>query len=715
MTHRRDVEGLRAVAVLAVLLYHFGVPGVGGGYVGVDVFFVISGFLITSLLVADRTDTGRVSFATFYARRARRLLPISTVVLVATVFASMVWLPTTRLPDVADDVKAAAMFAVNLLFAHRGTDYLTAGLDPSPLQHYWSLAVEEQFYMLWPALIAAVTIGARNVRRRTTWAMGTVVAASFLASALLTAEQPSWSYFGLHTRAWELGVGALLACAAPTIVRWPANLRAALGWLGLAGVGTAVAVYGDVITFPGWAAALPVLATAAVIAAGDDAPRGPTVLLRHRPFQVVGARSYSLYLWHWPALIIAEGHLLRPLSATEKVAVAGLVVMLAEIGFRFVENPVRRSRRLAARPAMSMLVGATLVGTSALGGVALATHRAEVSTGVVATTPALPTSTLPTTTTDVPDSAPATDAVTTSTLPQPPAPIDMHGLTAIPAVVEALATVVAPDNLRPGLGAANGDVPPIYDSGCHQFSTPRIRTDCTFGPSDAGVTIALWGDSHAAQWFTPLATMASANGWRLLSLTQGSCSFLDITVYDRKNHREFGNCAPWRDAVRQYLRDEGVDVLFVSQHYGLLDADTQQAISPQRWADALPAFIDALRADGIEPVVIGDSPNPPTTVPDCVAERRRHTDECGAPQYDRDDLAVAEAIRAATSAARVGFVEPGEWMCGDDGRCPAIIGDILVYRDNNHLSETAAAWLSPLFEATVAPFVRDWVAYAVSR
>ena len=603
MTHRRDVEGLRAIAVLAVLLYHFGVPGLGGGFVGVDVFFVISGFLITSLLVHARTTTGRVSFVHFYARRARRLLPISAVVIALTALASAIWLPATRLGDVADDVKAAALFGANLLFAHRGTDYLTAGLDPSPLQHYWSLAVEEQFYLVWPALIALVTIGARSVRRRTTWAMSVLVVASFVASGLLTTRQPSWSYFGLHTRAWELGIGALIACAAPSITRIPVTIRAATGWMGLVGIVGAAVAYGDVVTFPGWAAALPVLATAAVIASGDDSRLGPTWLLRRRPLQVIGARSYSLYLWHWPVLIIAEGHLLRSLNLVEKIAAAALAVVLAEIGFRTVENPIRRSTSLARRPVLSTAMGGLLVCVGLVTGLALATQHPSLSTGVLAEAPELPVATTAAPTTAPPSTTTDTSAAaTTSTLPPAPLPIDMHDIPALAAVVDALASDVAPDNLRPSLGTASGDAPPIYASGCHQFSTPNIRTDCVFGDPNGTVTIALWGDSHAAQWFTPLDSIARTHGWRLLSLTQGSCSFLDITVYDRKNNREFGNCAPWREAARAYMVEQQVSVVFVSQHYGLLDTDTKQAIAPQRWSDSLPTFIDDMRASGIEPI-----------------------------------------------------------------------------------------------------------------
>ncbi len=225
MQHRKDIEGLRAIAIVAVLLFHFGVPGFDGGFVGVDIFFVISGYLITSLLIHERITTGRVSIRDFYARRARRLLPISATVLAVTAFTAAIWLEPTRLSSLANDILAAAAFSVNFVFAHRGTDYLQAAMQPSALQHYWSLAVEEQFYMVWPALIALVTFGGKRVRHKVAIAMGAIVVLSFLASASLTGSQPSWSYFGLHTRAWELGLGALLVALAPATSRIPAATR----------------------------------------------------------------------------------------------------------------------------------------------------------------------------------------------------------------------------------------------------------------------------------------------------------------------------------------------------------------------------------------------------------------------------------------------------------------------------------------------------------
>lgn len=710
--YRSDIEGLRALAVAAVLLYHFGVPGVGGGFVGVDVFFVISGFLITSLLVEERTRTGHVSIKRFYARRARRLLPISTTVIIATAVAGVIWLPATRLNDLAEEVRAAAIFAANLLFADRGTDYLTVTLV-SPLQHYWSLAVEEQFYLLWPGLIALVTLGARNVRHRIAWAMGVIIICSFVASALLTERSPSWSYFGLHTRAWELGIGALLACLTATTDAVLPRLRAALGWVGLAGIAASVVTFGAVDIFPGYAVALPVLSTAAVLIAGDRTPGSPaTVLLRHKPLQYVGTRSYSLYLWHWPVLVIAEGHLLRSLTFMEKLVAIGAVLALSEVGFRAIEQPVRQSRALVRRPVVSLAMGGALVALGVSAAATLASYRPDLSTGVVAAAPLVEVTT-PTLATTSPD---VVDATTTTAAPTPPKPIVTVGARALQAVVDALEQTVVPDNLRPSLRWARQDAPPTYGDGCHEFRNSHVQTDCIFGDLNGDITIALWGDSHAAQWFTPLNNIATERGWRLVSLTQGTCAFIDVLTYDLINNRPLSNCSPWRDGVRQRMRDEGVDVVLVSQTYGLIAADDKQHFDVQHWRDNLPALIESLRADGIEPIVIADTPDPASGVPDCIAHHRHNITACASTMYNSSDVPIVEQIRAISTAVGVSYIEPGEWLCDDDGQCPAIIGDILAYRDSEHLSDTIAAWLTPVMDAVVGPFVEDLMRYrALSR
>ena len=719
MEHRRDIEGLRALAVIAVIAYHAGVPLTGGGFVGVDVFLVISGFLITSLLLTEWDGSGRISLTRFYARRARRLLPISAAVLAATGLASVIWLEPTRLDELGVDILAASGFAVNLVLAGRGTDYLAAELAPSAIQHYWSLAVEEQFYVLWPALIL---IALRLGRRTAVGAVVALTAASALASALLTGQLPTWSYFGLHTRAWELGLGALLAVALTATRRAPENLRAGLGWIGLVAIGIAIATFDRVEHFPGTWAALPVIGAALVLISGDDNPRGVARLLRLSPLQWAGSRSYSLYLWHWPALVIGAAAIGREPGPLATVALVATSIALAEIGFRLIENPIRRSPRLARRSGLSLTVGAGLLAVGAVVGLAVSNVDTTTRTGVIAAAPepapALPEVTEPEAeppegepatvfssandepTASVEATATTTTSTTSSTTVPPPTPADAI---ALDAIADALGARVVPDNLRPSLLEANRDTSPLYGTGCHQYLEERAAQGCVFGDPDGDITVAIWGDSHAAQWFSAIDLIAEQRGWRLVSITQGGCPVIDVLTWNRSGDAVFDHCAPWRDNVLDRFAEEEVDVVLLGQHYGLLDADSRGAVSASVWAEQLPALLDRVR-ETMTPIVLIDSPDPPEDVPTCLSEHPEEIEVCEPGAPGNTETAVAATIREITAERGVGTIDPRPWLCVEN-RCPVVVGDILVYRDSHHLSDTFVRWFTPVLDRAIGPYI----------
>ena len=719
MEHRRDIEGLRALAVIAVIAYHAGVPLTGGGFVGVDVFLVISGFLITSLLLTEWDGSGRISLTRFYARRARRLLPISAAVLAATGLASVIWLEPTRLDELGVDILAASGFAVNLVLAGRGTDYLAAELAPSAIQHYWSLAVEEQFYVLWPALIL---IALRLGRRTAVGAVVALTAASALASALLTGQLPTWSYFGLHTRAWELGLGALLAVTLTATRRAPENLRAGLGWIGLVAIGIAIATFDRVEHFPGTWAALPVIGAALVLISGDDNPRGVARLLRLSPLQWAGSRSYSLYLWHWPALVIGAAAIGREPGPLATVALVATSIALAEIGFRLIENPIRRSPRLARRSGLSLTVGAGLLAVGAVVGLAVSNVDTTTRTGVIAAAPepapALPEVTEPEAeppegepatvfssandepTASVEATATTTTSTTSSTTVPPPTPADAI---ALDAIADALGARVVPDNLRPSLLEANRDTSPLYGTGCHQYLEERAAQGCVFGDPDGDITVAIWGDSHAAQWFSAIDLIAEQRGWRLVSITQGGCPVIDVLTWNRSGDAVFDHCAPWRDNVLDRFAEEEVDVVLLGQHYGLLDADSRGAVSASVWAEQLPALLDRV-SETMTPIVLIDSPDPPEDVPTCLSEHPEEIEVCEPGAPGNTETAVAATIREITAERGVGTIDPRPWLCVEN-RCPVVVGDILVYRDSHHLSDTFVRWFTPVLDRAIGPYI----------
>lgn len=334
------------MAVLAVLGYHFQVPGLQGGFLGVDIFFVVSGYLITSqLLRAETLDVGEL--AAFYARRARRILPLATAVLLVSALAVRLILGADRLYDLATDAIASAAFVGNLPAAAAG-EYLSGVALPSPFRHFWSLAVEEQFYLFWPALALWLTHVFSGRSRRSvlrTVALG-VFLTSLAFSVLRSESDPAGSYFLLHTRAWEIALGALAATITfrSRVLAWFALPLLTVGFLVL----DATSVY------PGYLALLPTLAT--VLLLGGESSSGLGRLLSLSPLRSIGTLSFGLYLWHWPVLVIATERF-GYLNWMEKGAVLCITVLLSAVSYRLLENPIRHSNslRVSTRRSMALL------------------------------------------------------------------------------------------------------------------------------------------------------------------------------------------------------------------------------------------------------------------------------------------------------------------------------------------------------------------------
>ncbi|MEU4343922.1 acyltransferase family protein [Nocardia sp. NPDC023852] len=688
---RPDIEGFRAVAVLAVVLFHAGVPGITGGFVGVDIFFVISGFLITGILCREAASTGTVGLARFYGARARRLLPAAGIVLAATAIASAMLLSPLEARRVLGDGIASALYAGNCRLALRGTDYLAADTPPSPFQHFWSLGVEEQFYLVWPALIIATAWLMRRSRTGSAsplpylFILAVVAALSFATSLIWTGALQPWAFFSLPARAWELAAGGVVALSAVVWSRLPTSVAAAAGWVGLSLIGVACAHLSGTTRYPGAAALVPVLGAALVIVSGCAEPRfGVGRVLAVPEMRAIGTVSYSWYLWHWPVLVLAPQVLGRPLGLVGSLGAVAMAGGLAMLTHWLVENPVRFAPRLRRSATLSLACGGASTAVSI--GVALALLvlvPAPVGRGMAA-----PTLTL---------TAPETPAVP-ATAPHDEAVGQL--VAQAQSVIAASAEIQAvPSNLTPSLANAAGDKAEVFVNGCVRSWHEVGSGECASGDTGSATTVALVGDSHAAMWTPAFEQIAVPRHWRLETMAKVTCPLLDLPITSPYLGREYTECDQWRGQILARLRDERPRLIVVSmsRRYG---GDFGFVSYDQAWIDGLNRMVAQMRDFGSAVLVLGGIPDPHSTVPVCLSE---HIDEAAACTPARpvavNDAGIA-AEQAAATASGGQYADLTPLFC-TTARCPPIVGNNLVYRDDNHLTVSYARTLGPVIGAFV--------------
>ncbi len=666
-------------------------PGVSGGFIGVDVFFVVSGFLITGLLWREAAETGTVRTARFYGARARRLLPAAVTVLVATCFAATVLLPPLQARSVLGDGIASALYVGNYRFAIRGTDYLAADAPPSPVQHYWSLGVEEQFYLLWPALIIGTAWLLAYVARRTgttatrsvapyVLVLGLLAAVSFVLSLLWTDTSPSWAFFSLPTRAWELAVGGLVALTAGAWRQLPGPSAALVGWGGLALIVVTCTQIGDKTPYPGTTALLPVLGTALVIGAGCATPYvGVGRFLSKPAMRSIGRLSYSWYLWHWPVLMLAPALLGQPLGLTSRLAMAAVSFGLAILTLHLIENPLRFWPSLTSSAQRSLAVGGVL--TAVAVGVCLVllgVRPVPVGQGMAAA----PVAPLANSSVDPPGGIPV--------------PLSVRDQL-VAAVAKSAVPGPVPANLTPALNAIAK--PEVFVNGCVLSWRDVAQPECASGDAGAPTTVALVGDSHAAMWHPALEPVARERHWRLETMSKVLCPFLDLPTNSPYLGRKFTECEQWRGSVMARLFKERPQliVLDMSRRYG---ADFGFTSYDQAWQDRLTLVVQTLRRTGARVLVLGPVADPHTTVPTCLSAHMDNAVACAPARADGLNDGGIAAERAAVAAGGGQYADLSDFVCTAD-RCPVVVGNTLVYRDDNHLTIEYAKVLAPLLTEMV--------------
>lgn len=685
---RPEIQLLRAIAVMAVVVYHIQPSWLPGGFVGVDVFFVISGYLITAHMLKEVESTGRLSLSQFWANRARRILPAATLAIVVTSIVSLFVLPSTQLVDATKQGIASALYIQNFLLADQSVDYLGQDAAPSPFQHFWSLSVEEQFYVVWPLLVVLALWSTRRLQNRGRHSadvfrrrfrfiafvlFAVVCLASFVWSVVSVGANDPASYFITPTRVWELGIGGLLACILGDPQRFN-GARKVMAIVGVVAIGVACVTYsGEAPAFPGASALIPTLGAATLIAAGWTTGLGSLgPIINWKPVQLVGLWSYSLYLWHFPVVVFFHERNGRPAEGiSEFIAVFAVSMVLAMLSFYYVEQPLRvlpflkkHNRRALIAAGMSMAV------TCAVAAVPFASHAIEVERE----------------TRKIEElKAGNVEGIGSASLSKTSFTRFAEGYsgTILPVVSRAI------------------EDRPYYPEDCPATpAEPETKTaaECVMANPDGSKTLALVGDSHASQWVPAFQEMLKGTDWKLVVHLHYSCPFsLAERGYETNGRLE---CSEPNKKTIEKLKDEKPDRVVIAN---MPATDFKRQKGEKRpgqtgYADAMRPLVKA----GIDLTVLGATPIRTTKVniPDCVAKHQDSGD------YAKCDLSLddvsefREAGRAVEDASKkVGakYVDVWEKFCTEQ-ECPVVVGNVLVYRDHNHVSATYVKTLTPFLQ-----------------
>jgi peptidoglycan/LPS O-acetylase OafA/YrhL len=721
---REDIQGLRAIAVLLVLVYHLWPDVLSGGFVGVDVFFVISGFLITAHLL-QHPPTSTADLLEFWGRRIRRILPAAFLVLAVTAIGSRMFAPETRWAANAGEIIASALYVQNWVLAGNAVDYLAAAQAPTPVQHYWSLAVEEQFYLVWPIVILAAFWFVRHSRASasivTSLAMLAVIGVSLAVSISATSTDPASAYFITPTRVWELAVGGFVATL-PSLgsLRLPDRLRDGVAWIGTAMVLAAGLTFTGGTPFPGDAALLPVVGTGLVILAEAAGVSSPTRFLRNRPIQHLGDTSYSIYLWHWPLIVLwpdAVGAI-TPVSA---VVIVALTIGLASLSKVYVEDRFRFAPSFQALKPTFRFAAVGMVVLSVLGSAQLIEAQLRIDAAMASARdpageepwndvddwPAEPSGAASSPIAFAPD---ATNGPSPSTAPGSPSPsadptAGSHSCRGAAAIVRGFdvcpqdpASPMVPDPL-----VAASDWSDAYRDGCWTYLPSSTHAVCRYGRGD--IRIALVGNSHAGQWLPTLQVLATRRGWTITTFLASRCNVTDATL---ELYGAAQSCLEFGRWVMDQTRGPAFDLVITSERQSVTTRGDTWSTTRDSALVGYSSYLKRWSKAGTNVLILRDTPFPGRTldsVPDCLAKHRTNQAACsGTPDGWRwmDPL-----FDAATDLGLPGIttLDTTRFLCTATD-CPAVIGSVVTYFDASHMTETYARSVARFIEADILAALR---------
>jgi peptidoglycan/LPS O-acetylase OafA/YrhL len=691
---RSDIQGLRAIAVVAVVLDHL-IHWPSGGFVGVDIFFVLSGYLITGLLLRELERTGTISFRGFYRRRVRRILPAAALVLITTSLVGLVVFNSGRAAQTISDSVWALLFSANWHFAISGTDYFQSDGPLSPVQHYWSLAVEEQFYFVWPVLMLFVFVGStlngkRNPRRGRLFiggAMIAIVIGSLWWSLHESSFNPTWAYFSTFSRGWELGAGALLAIFTANRVAFSRRLQGVLAIAGLAGIVASVFLVNDTMLFPAPWAIAPVVATVLVIlsgSGGDQDGRWYLAPLTNPVSQYLGKISFSLYLWHFPVLVIF-GSLFNEAGVGYVMCAVVAMFVLSSAAYHFVESPILESTWLTG---LSRMDKVAIKRAHRIGGrretqksrrVAWSLSALAVVTVVLVVVAVVP--------------RPVTS--TASVQPVQPSNSSTISATAASTIIEEVrAASVAtewPAFDPPIENLADQRVPQWTEDGCINVA-PDNQEKCVWGAAAPTKTVIVMGDSIATSWLPAVIGALEPKGYSVQALTLEGCPFAAATVRPTGGRTTvFSECVEHQEWAAEQVAQINPDLIIMSDSFlsiSRLISQNKGESAQSEWRAAFIARVTALPTD--IPKVVLLAPPGSKNLQECFTPLSAPADCAREIPADWDILEAAE--KDASAETGVGFVDTKAWFCEQDA-CPSFTGTTATYADTGHLTATRSGQL----------------------
>ncbi|GHT94649.1 acyltransferase [Betaproteobacteria bacterium] len=647
LSYRPDIEGLRAIAILLVMAAHVKLPGFQGGFVGVDVFFVLSGYLITALLVLEMESTGTVGMWGFYARRLRRLAPgLLTVIIVSCLLAYALLSPSQQLEQVGATASATVWLS-NFFYAFKQIDYFGAGAEESLFLHTWSLGVEEQFYLVWPwLLLVALWLAKKQGGQVPQWKqmMWLVFVVSLSLCLYLMSLHPASAFYMMPARAWQFSLGALTWLylrekSGTQPVAFNKTFIGLCAWLGLAVIVLAALWYGPNVPYPGIRALLPSLGAALLLAAGShhSGTKGVMSLLSCRPMQALGHISYSWYLWHWPILVLGAAVYVNT-SLTLRLALALLALVLAWISYRCVELPIRHRDTLLRRPRLIVASAVTILIASGL--------------------------------------------------------CSLRWLDLIDTKISS------PEHGT--IMGANWGLSLSYSSDCDTWYSSAEVTVCMFGDKDAPHSAVLMGDSVGAQWFPALKQRFTQPGWKLSVITKSACPMIDKPIFYARIGRDYTECTIWRERAIKMLQTNHTDYIILGSAY-------DYTVTPHEWTEGTQKILQSLSPHAENIALIRSTPLLSFNALNCLDSETHLTrlltggGRCRSPAANANELAVYTALQsAAASFNNVRLLDMNDVIC-PDGECNAKQDGYITFRDNRHLTAHFVSHLGEEFIRRLEP------------